>query len=352
MIKCENYSDMKNWEDKICNPSQMGGIETSVLDNGAGRGVRIAWINTGSGLRYKVVIDRGLDISEAFFNQHGLAWVSRAGIRPPEHSAMVGLEWLRNWGGGLVTTCGISYMGSPETDEYGERGLHGRISNIPAEVFSIQQPDPQNGQMDFSITGVIHESGVFGPHLDLQRTISGTLGVPEIRISDRVTNRGNAPAPHMLLYHCNMGWPLIDAGTQLNWKGNWESRGSDLDNEIFHLGGDFRTCREPMESHRNGGEACAFIDIEPDQSGYCHCSAFNPGLGTGLEIRFRKEQLPWLINWQHWGKGEYVTALEPGTNLTVGQSDARKKGTLIILKPGESREYELRLAIITQPLSQ
>ena len=34
----------------VINPSQLGGIETSVLDDGPGRGVRIAWVNTGGGL--------------------------------------------------------------------------------------------------------------------------------------------------------------------------------------------------------------------------------------------------------------------------------------------------------------
>jgi hypothetical protein len=341
MVKKSNL--MRQSNEKISHPSQYGGIETSVLDNGAGRGVRIAWINTGAGLRYKVVIDRGMDIAEAFHNQHGLAWISRAGIRPPEHAAMTGLEWLRNWGGGLVTTCGIGNMGSPETDDYGERGLHGRISNIPAEIVSIRQPDPQHGVMDFSITGIIRESRVFGYHLVLERTISGTLGVPEIRISDKVTNDGNGEAAHMLLYHINMGWPLIDKGTQLNWKGAWKSRGNPLDNEIFHEGGSYRECPDPMDSHSDGGEACAFIDIEPDAAGLCTCSAFNPAIGMGLEITFRKEQLPWLVNWQHWGKGEYVTALEPATNLTLGQSHARNDGSLIVLKPGESRAYDLKL---------
>jgi hypothetical protein len=337
---------MNNWKNKIGNSLQIGGIETSVLDNGAGRGVRIAWINTGSGLRYKVVLDRCMDIAEAFHNQHGLAWISRAGIMPPRQAAMVGLEWLRSWGGGLLTTCGTEYMGSPETDEHGERGLHGRISNIPAEIVSIRQPDPEMGLLDFSISGIIRESRVFGPHLELERTISGTLGQPVIRISDRVTNRGNVPATHMLLYHINLGWPLIDKGTRLNWTGSWKSRGNDLDNEIFQEGGNFRECPEPMDSHQKAGEAVAFIDITPEQSGYCHCSAVNPNLGFGLEITFRKDQLPWLINWQHWAKGEYVTGLEPGTNLTTGQSHARNDGTLIILAPAESREYELYLSII------
>ncbi|MDD4646079.1 MAG: aldose 1-epimerase family protein [Bacteroidales bacterium] len=339
---------MNKWDHKISNPLQIGGIETSVLDTGAARGVRIAWINTGSGLRYKVVLDRAMDIAEAFYNQYGLAWISRAGIRPPELAAMAGAGWLRNFGGGLMSTCGLSYMGSPESDEFGERGVHGRISNIPAEIISIKQPDPQNGELEFSLTGIIQESCLFGPHLQLERTISGTLGVSEIRVSDRVTNRGNETSPHMLLYHCNMGWPLIDNGTKLNWKGKCKSRGADQDNAIFNDDRNYRECTEPLDSHNGGGEACGFIDAEPDAEGYCHCSVVNPALRIGLEIRFRKDQLPLLTNWQHWGKGEYVTALEPCTNPPNGQREAREKGTLIFLEPGESREYELRFRIVTR----
>ncbi|MEJ2705105.1 MAG: DUF4432 family protein, partial [Sedimentisphaerales bacterium] len=68
------------WRDKVGNVAQVGGIETSVLDNGPGKGTRIAWVNTGGGLRYKVVIDRGLDIVEAFYDRHSLAWLSHAGV--------------------------------------------------------------------------------------------------------------------------------------------------------------------------------------------------------------------------------------------------------------------------------
>ncbi len=68
------------WDGKVGNPAQIGGIETAVVDNGLARGNRIAWVNTGSGLRYKVVIDRALDISEAFYNQHSLVWLNHSGL--------------------------------------------------------------------------------------------------------------------------------------------------------------------------------------------------------------------------------------------------------------------------------
>ena len=87
---------MKNYEDKISNIAQFGGIETSILDNGLGRGNRIAWINTGSGLRFKVVLDRGMDIADAFFNQYSLAWLSHTGFTKPQPNSDKNIDWLKN----------------------------------------------------------------------------------------------------------------------------------------------------------------------------------------------------------------------------------------------------------------
>ncbi|MBA2762693.1 MAG: DUF4432 family protein, partial [Segetibacter sp.] len=261
---------MEPWHNKISNSAQLGGIETAVLDNGAGRGTRIAWINTGSGLRFKVVIDRALDIADAFYNKHSLAWLSHLGVTAPEPFSNKGLDWLKTFGGGLLTTCGLHHVGGPEADGFGERGLHGQISNLAAEVESIIQPDPINGKMDMSITGRMKQSQVLGPDLELKRTISATLGKASIRIHDEVLNRGNMPAPHMLLYHLNFGWPLVDEGTEIVWQGEWEPR-EDTKSRIFKEGNSFRTCPSPLAEHSGTGEEVAIINIISDSSGLCTC---------------------------------------------------------------------------------
>jgi hypothetical protein len=337
-----------NGRGKVVNHAQIGGIETSVLDDGLGRGTRIAWVNTGSGLRYKVVIDRGLDIADAFYNQHSLAWHSHAGVTAPRPDANKGLEWLWTFAGGLVTTCGLTHVGGPETDAFGERGLHGRLSNLPAQVECIVQPNLNTGNPEMSITALVKESRVFGPNLELRRTISGTLGEPTIRIHDVVTNVGNSRTPHMLLYHCNCGWPLVDKGTKIVWKGRCVSRGLDMDNAIFNEAHDFRICQGPLERHRGTGEACGFIDAAPDQDGMCTIGLCNEKLGLALAMRYKKRQLPSLANWQHWGPGEYVTGLEPGTNPPIGQSKAREQKKLLHLDPGQSRTYDLEIRVLTQ----
>ncbi len=334
------------WSDKISNPKQLGGIETSVIDNGAGRGIRIAWINTGTGLRYKVVIDRSMDIADAFYNQHSIAWLSHAGILPPQPFSHHGMDWLRTFGGGLLTTCGLSHVGGAETDSFGERGIHGLISNTPAEIESIIQPDPFSGSMEMSITGIMKETRIFGPSLELRRTISATLGQPSIRIHDEVTNRANTPSPHMILYHFNFGWPLIDEGTDILWQGSWQSMESNISDKIFREGNTYRKCPAPLVNHNGTGEAVVAIDAISDQSGKCTCGLYNANLGMAVALRFHKKQLPWLTNWQHWGKGEYVTGLEPGTNPPIGQARARKENQLILMAPGESRSYDLEIEVL------
>ena len=335
------------WNEKIGNVAQIGGIETSVLDNGLAKGTRIAWVNTGGGLRYKVVIDRGLDIVEAFYNQHSLAWLSHAGVTAARPDANRGLEWLYAFAGGVMTTCGVTHVGGPETDEFGERGLHGRISNLPAQIESVIQPDLLTGKLQMSMTAVIRQSRVFGPNLELKRTITSTLGEPAVRVHDVVTNLGNTPAPHMILYHCNYGWPLVDEGTEIICKGKWASRGLDMDNAVFNSKRNFKKCSKPLGSHRGGGEGCAFIDVTADRKGMCTVGLHNRKLGLALALKYNKKQLPWLSNWQHWGPGEYVTALEPGTNPPIGQGKAREQKKLIHIAPGKSRTYDLEMAVLT-----
>jgi hypothetical protein len=337
--------------DKVGNPTQLGGIETSVLDNGPGRGTRIAWINTGTGLRYKVLLDRAMDIADTFYNQHSLAWLSHVGVTSPQPFSDKGIDWLRTFGGGLLVTCGLSHVGGPESDEHGSRGVHGHISHCQAEVESIVQPDPAAGRMEMSITGRMRETTVFGPSLELRRTISATLGQATIRIHDEVINRGNTSAPHMLLYHFNLGWPLADEGTDILWNGSWQPRHDPSQHQIFREGNNFRKCPPPLDAHSGSGEEVAIIDPTPDASGQCHCGLHNEKLGLALSIEFNKKQLPWLTNWQHWGRGEYVTGLEPGTHPPIGQAQARKDGSLIQLAPGESRRYDVLLEVMHEPES-
>jgi len=150
----------------------------------------------------------------------------------------------------------------------------------------------------------------------------------------------------MMLYHCNFGWPLADEGTEIVWVGDWESPGEDTADKIFKKGNHFHLCPEPLKAHEGAGEEVAFINATPDSEGNCICGLHNKQIGIAVVLKYQKEQLPWLTNWQHWGKGEYVTGLEPGTNPPIGQAKAREQQTLTFLAPGELREYDLEIEVL------
>src|SRR5690606_14305006 len=338
-----------DWVNKVSNPAQVGGIETAVLDNGAGRGTRIAWVNTGAGLRYKVVFDRGLDIADAQYNAHSLAWISDVGVTAPVQRPYRGIEWLHGFGGGLLTTCGLDHVGGPEADATGDRGLHSQYSGIPATVASVIRPDAAAGRLDMPLTGIIKQSQPLVTQLTLRRTISSRLGEAVIHIDDEVVNTGTTPAPHMLLYHMNLGWPLVDEGVDICWQGPWVSREGNEKAKMFKEGAPYKKGKPPLDDHIGSGEEAAFIDIAEGINGICYCGIHNPRLGIALAIEFKKSQLPWMTNWQHWGPGEYVVGLEPGTHPPIGQTRARQNGSLIMLQPNERRQYGITVRIHQNP---
>jgi len=149
----------------------------------------------------------------------------------------------------------------------------------------------------------------------------------------------------MILYHFNFGWPLIDEGTEIIWKGKWQPAKSD--SKIFKEGENFRTCRAPMEAHNAGGEDVGFINMDADASGMCMGGLYNRKIELGVMLRFPKKQLPWLNNWLHFGKGEYVVGVEPATNPVIGQSKAREQKQLIMLAPGETLSYDVELKVLS-----
>lgn len=322
----------------VINPSQLGGIETSVLDNGPGRDVRIAWVNTGGGLRFKVVIDRGLDIADAEFLGQSLTWHSLTGITAPTHAFNRKMEWLRGFYGGLLVSCGPLNTGGPFEQEPFEYGIHGTHSNTRAIVESIVNPDPARGRLDMSITALIRTARVFGPNIELRRTLSCTLGENTIRVRDTFINRNNEPAPLCWLLHINFGYPLLEPGASTYcYDGKLDPR-FDSDG-WFTKRKDFRKAPQPQESHRGTGEVFTYVYPNTGGDGRVLAGVVNTKRGFGVKVEFNKKDYPRLGNWQHWGPGgSYTGALEPMTAGVEGRPVDEKNGWVRYLEPGATAD--------------
>ncbi|MFA6293155.1 MAG: aldose 1-epimerase family protein [Victivallales bacterium] len=318
--------------------SQVAYVRESVLSDGKGRGMRIADIHTGSGLSFTVVPERGMDIMHASFKGIPLAIMGANGYCHPSYHNPIGLGWLKNWGGGLMTGCGLINAGAP--DQSLNLPLHGFLSNTPAEKISCIQ-EWAGGKYALSISGEMREAKFFGENLLLKRTISTSLGSNSIEITDLVKNEGFRPTPLMLLYHINLGFPLLSENSVIKTKKhNVVPR-----DEIAAKGiNEWDKFTGPLKNFR---EQCFYHDIPVDRDGFAKCTLSNEKLGLGFEVAYRKKELPFLTEWKMTGEGEYVVGLEPANCHVEGQTAEKDKfKTLKILKPDESVEFKIRMTVI------
>lgn len=321
---------------------QVAGVREVVLADGRGRGVRAAHVHTGGGLAFTVLIDRALDVYDAQVDGIPLGWISPIGPAHPATYEPQEAGWLRTFSGGLVVTCGLATMGAPGVDQGEVLPLHGRISHVPAE--RVHTGGYWDGdEYILFVEGQARQTAVFGENLLLRRRIETRLGATSFSISDTVTNEGFAPQPHMILYHVNAGFPVVDDGTRLiapttriTPRDAAAEAGVDTHN-TFHA---------PVAGY---AEQVFIHEMAAAEDGYVTAGLVNPALGAGfgLAVRYDASTLPVFNEWKMMGEGMYVVGMEPATNDVRGRAFARADGTLIELAPGESRSYRVELHALT-----
>ncbi|MGE5494843.1 MAG: aldose 1-epimerase family protein [Burkholderiales bacterium] len=326
---------------RIGDISQVAGVRTYTLREGRAEGVKAVDVRTQA-LNFTVLMDRGMDIAWADYKGTPISYISNTGVCSPFLFEEPGKGFLRNFTAGLLTTCGLTSFGAPCRDAGEELGLHGRISNIPAENESVYA-EWEGDDYVMRIRGKMRQSRVFGENLTLTREIETRLLSDSLTIRDTVENCGFSVQPLMLLYHINFGYPIVDRDTVLvQSKTNVKARDEEAQKGIDT----FNVFSDPVPDYK---EQVFYHDMEPDADGFVTACLFNKNLGEnglGAYVRFNKNQLPLMCEWKQVGEGEYVIGLEPGTAYPEGRAQARKDGQIIFLKPGEKKGVQIEIGVV------
>ncbi|NMC37409.1 MAG: aldose 1-epimerase family protein [Bacteroidales bacterium] len=313
----------------IGNLDQIGGTRHYELTDGRGRNLRAIDINSGSGLHYTVLPDRGMDISLASFRGVNLAYISCTGETHPAFYEPENAGWLRTFTGGLLTTCGLTYLGPPVKDQDEDLGLHGRYSTLPAkQVADLSQW--QGDEFHIKLRGTVEEAVLFGKKIRLEREISTVMGQNKICIADRITNFGYTVSPFTVLYHMNLGYPLLSEDSELV-----------IDPEVTiprddHSASGIANYNRFIKPQPGFVEQVYFHKLRSDENGRASLSLLNRKQGIELTIEFTKTSLPWFTQWKMMGQGEYVLGLEPGNVPVRNRKVLREEGLLPLLQPGET----------------
>ncbi|MDR3575185.1 MAG: aldose 1-epimerase family protein [Anaerolineaceae bacterium] len=318
--------------------SQLAGWRLAELSDGVERGNRVVEFRSGSGLNFSVMPDRGMDIGSAEYCGVPLSWISMAGFASPALFEHEGTGWLRTFGGGLLAGCGLTYLGSAGEDEGEELGLHGRLSVTPAS--HVQFGEEWTGdECTFWLKGQVKQAKVFGENLLLKREISVGLGGTSIKLHDRVENLSEFPSPLMILYHINLGFPMLDENSFLEAA---QHLIKPRDEEAAAGIGSWHHFETPTKGYR---EQVFYHDLPADSNGWAQMNLINPNLGIKLSIGYEKAGLPNLAQWKMMGNSTYVLGLEPANCHVEGRKKERERGTLQFIQPGEEKDFRIEISV-------
>jgi hypothetical protein len=300
---------------------QLASVRRITLDDGVERGVRALAFSNGGGLDFWVLSDRSLDIGPLWWKGMPIAWQSMAGFRNPtlHHAEEDGGRGFSRSFSGFVVTTGLDHIRQP----LGSHPLHGRLPFTPARVTAYGEDWEREDPVLFC-EGEVMQFRFGGEALRLRRRIEVPIGGHEVRITDRVENLAAQETPQASLYHFNLGYPAIAAGSTV-------TLGSKKLLEVKALPD---PADEPQSiSYPTGDTKRAVCTVStPTQS------------GERLDIAFAlaTDTLPHLQIWHDFRPHACVLGIEPCTSARALIPPPEKA-----LKPGEMRQFELSISFAT-----
>ncbi len=306
-------------------------VDASVVSGGPAHGCRAIDVRVAGGIDLRILPDRGLDLGSAWFGGVPLAWRSAVGERAP-FDAPSGADWLDGFGGGLVATCGLRNVGAASEGH----GLHGRISHVRASAVTVERA-LDGGEAVVTVRGVLDEVSALGPHLRMERTITTRTGSGDVSIADRVTNLGAEAEPAPLLYHVNLGAPLLGPATRVEIAG---TRPQPRDDAASRAG--WERWAAPGGAVA-GAEEIVLEHAYEDAAAAGAARVVNAELGLAVTVSWDRAGLPRLWQWIHPRAGVYALGLEPANCSVLGRAADRAAGRLPVLEPGEERVTRLRV---------
>lgn len=315
----------------IGHDTQYYGVEEHRLVGGKGDGMRLFEINNGKGLELTVSPDRCGDITRLKFRGINLSYMSPCGYVAPAYYDSIGTNWLKSFTAGFLTTCGLQAVGSPCVDEGEELPLHGSIANQPCEQ-AYWTEDEEWIVMHL----LVKDETIFGYKLRMERQIKVSKKENAFEICDKIINTGDRVEPMEILYHMNMGYPLLDEDSVISIPAaeviaRDECAAADIDNWM-HI-------QKPTTGYQ---EKCYYHKFA-DEKG--QASIYQPKLNTRLTISFNAAELDGFVEWKMLGVRDYALGLECGNCYPDGRKAMRESGMLKFLQPGESKEYQVRIEL-------
>lgn len=287
---------------QINNLSQIAYARRYELSDGKERGVRIIEVDNGV-LRFLLNESKALDISQLWHKGTNISFVSKNGIVGRE------IAYASRFEGGMLYTCGLDNIGARDGFE-----IHGTLHNTPAKIISVVCDEEK-----IEVVGEMEMSALFGQDLVLRRTVSTSIGSEKVSVKDVLVNKGTKTENYCLLYHCNVGYPMLDEGVTVEQDAaSVLPRTKHAEDHVAD-----RTCfPAPVD---NEEESCYYI-----KNNVPKVTVTNKKLGKKLILCYTGDTLPCQVQWVTNASHDYALGIEPSTSFMDGYFEYKT------IAPGET----------------
>lgn len=283
---------------KTSNFAQLAYIRRCTLTEGKETGLKIVEVNNGV-LRFLLNESKALDIAQLWHEGVNISFLSKNGLFARE------IPFGRRFEGGMLYTCGLDSVGAREGYE-----LHGTLHNTPAKVVATVC-----NEEEISVTAEIEDTELFGKNLLLKRTVRTSLGSDSVSVEDTLVNRGFRDEEYCLLYHINLGYPMLDEGVRIEAEEEEVTPRTEWAKERIAD----RMMFTPAVD--NEEERCYFIKHKAP------CVAVtNKKLGRRFTLNYSQDTLPCFVQWCSSASGDYALGLEPCTTFLDDKFNMRTIG--------------------------
>ena len=269
----------------ISNFAQVASLRRYTFAEGREKGLDILDCDNGK-IRFLLNVSKACDIMQLYHEGQNMSFISKNGFTKRESS------FLNRFEGGMLYTCGLDSVGGREGFE-----LHGTLHSTPAQILRAECDEK-----GIIVEAIIRDTALFGKNLVLRRRIFSAIGSETLSLQDTLVNEGYREEKYCLLYHVNVGYPMLDEGAKLFAKvkncvprTSWAEKNKD-------------TMYEMSAPKAEQEETCYFLELETPSA-----VVINEKIGKSFRLTYSGDTLPCFVEWKSMASGDYALGLEPCT---------------------------------------
>jgi len=270
---------------RISNYRQVASLTRYTITDGRGKGLEVIDCDNGK-IRFLLNVSKALDIMQLYHEGMNMSFLSKNAFTARE------VNFLNRFEGGMLYTCGLDNAGNHEGFE-----LHGQLHNTPAEIVTAKCDED-----GILVEAVIRRTALFGENLVLYRKITSAIGSGSVKLEDTLVNEAYCEEGFCMLYHINLGYPMLDEGTKI--VADVEKADARTDFAKANIG----TMFEMTAPVDNQDEQCFYLQLK-----YPKITLVNDKLGKSFTVEYEGEALKNFVEWKSMASGDYALGLEPTT---------------------------------------